>query len=443
MKNNDFIGSLAKRQFFNDDKIEKSIKEKIGDFSFQKSQSSESNCFKENDFKRNDSEKHDRKLVVEEKTKKSGKSLKRKPNQKKKKFVFLCFSRFFLVCLLIGIFLLIPFAKMFYDLNKDIISEKFFGKKSAFQGILRLWNVDSFEGGTASKSSFLEKISMLFEKENKGSFVKVENMTEDEVVASIKAGSYPDLVCFGTGMSKYFERKLVRFEDDIALSVLSNFYGAGLQNGKLVAIPIMTGVYSLICSSERIERANKDKDLPLSTLAFALASERTKKNKTTFIPSLTFGTGLVSPLDAFSRKFRSSSVVELSENHIVDEKYNAQTLYQAYESFALKKSSMLLGTQRDVVRMQNRVLAGKESDILVEPIGEFTDLVQYVGILCLEKIKLEVCRQFVSFLLAPTSQRLLRNIGMFSVTGEKLYDDEIFKKLESVVDEHIIVRSTF
>lgn len=384
------------------------------------------------------------KLIVEDVSKKKRKPrAKKRKNANAKKFVFVCVSKFFLVCFLVGVFLLIPLAKTFYETNKDLLSEKFFGKKSEFQGILRLWNVDSFEGGTASKSSFLEKISMLFEKENKGVFVKVENMTEDEVVASIKAGTYPDLVCFGTGMNKYFDGKFVRFEDEIALGVLSNFYSAGLQKGKLVAIPFMTGVYSLICSSERIESLGKDKNLSLSTLAFALASEKTKKNKTIYTSSLTFGTGQISPLDAFSRKFKSSSVVELSEKHIVDENYNKQTPYEAYESFALKRSSMLLGTQRDVVRMQNRVLAGKESDILVEPIKEYTDLVQYVGILCSEKTKYSLCKQFVSFLLKPSSQKLLKNIGMFSVTGEKLYDDEIFGKLESVVNEQIVVRSTF
>lgn len=388
-------------------------------------------------------ENKERKLIVDDQTKTKKKREENKKKRIPKRFVFVCVSRFFLVCLLISILIFIPFAKVFYDNHKDDFSEIFFGKKSKFQGVLRLWNVDSFEGGTSSKSGFLEKVSMLFEKKNKGVFVMVQNMTEDEVVASLKAGTYPDLVSFGTGMNKYFDGKLVRFDDKIAINILPNFYSAGLKNGALVAVPFMTGVYSLICSTERIESCEKDSKLSLSTLAFALASEKTKKGATTFVNSLTFGTKTTSAFDAFSRKFKSSSLIELVENHIVDGSYNSQTPYQAYESFALKKSSMLLGTQRDIVRMQNRVLAGKESDLLFEPISEWTDLVQYAGILCSDKNKYDVCCDFVSFLLEESTQKLLKDIGMFSVLDLNIYDDLVFSKLEKVVNDEIVVKSTF
>lgn len=381
------------------------------------------------------------KLIVEDQTKKRRKTKKKR--KVSKKIVFVCVSRFFLVCLLIFVLIFVPFAKVFYDSHKDDFSEIFFGKKSKFQGVIRLWNIDSFEGGTSSKSGFLEKVSMLFERKNKGAFVMVQNMTEDEVVASLKAGTYPDLVSFGTGMNKYFDGKFVRFDDNIAINILPNFYSAGLKNGALVGVPFMAGVYSLICSTERIENFGKDPRLNLSTLAFALASEKTKKGETTFVNSLTFGTKTTSAFDAFSRKFQSSSLVELVENHIVDGSYNSQTPYQAYEAFALKKSSMLLGTQRDIVRMQNRVLAGKESDLLFEPISEWTDLVQYVGILCSDKSKYDVCCDFVSFLLEESTQKLLKDIGMFSVLDLNVYDDLVFSKLEKAIDEKIIVKSTF
>lgn len=387
------------------------------------------------------------KLIVEDLTKKRRKQKikaeKTKRKKVSKKIIFVCVSKFFLACLLIFILIFVPFAKVFYDNHKDEFSEMFFGKKSKFQGVLKLWNVDSFEGGTSSKSSFLEKISMLFERKNKGVFVMVQNMTEDEVVASLKAGTYPDLVSFGTGMNKYFDGKFVRFDDDIALNVLPNFYSAGLKNGALVAVPFMSGVYSLICSTERIENCGKDPKLNLSTLAFALASEKTKKGVTTFVNSLTFGTKTTSAFNAFSRKFETSSLIELVENHIVDGLYGSQTPYQAYESFALKKSTMLLGTQRDIVRMQNRVLAGKESDLLFEPVKEWTDLVQYVGVLCSDKTKHDVCCDFVSFLLEESSQRLLKDIGMFSVLDLNIYDDLVFSGLEKVIDEKIVVKSTF
>ena len=49
----------------------------------------------------------------------------------------------------------------------NVLSNKFFGKKAEYQGVITLWNVDTFEGGSASKTSFLENVSLKFEKEKK------------------------------------------------------------------------------------------------------------------------------------------------------------------------------------------------------------------------------------------------------------------------------------
>lgn len=370
----------------------------------------------------------------------SGKKKKRKVG---KKFVFIFVSRFFLVCLLIGVLMFFPLAKVLYDKHGSEFSEKFFGKKSEYQGIIRLWNIDSFEGGSLPKVNFLEKMSRLFEKKNKGVYIMVQNMTEDEVVSAIKSGIHPDMVCFGTGMNKYFNGKFARLDDSIGVSLLPNFYGAGLQNGALVAVPIMCGAYCLISSTERIERAGKDKKALLSTLAFALATDVQKRKGAVHTYSITFGVGEhVSALDAFSRKFTSSSVVTLAESGIVDKNYNLQSPYSAYEAFVLGKANMLLGTQRDVFRMQNRESAGKEIGALYEPIKEFTDLVQYVGVLANEKVKRALCADFISFVLQPACQKMLASIGMFSVTDQKIYDSSPFEEIEKVIDDKIIVKSS-
>lgn len=375
----------------------------------------------------------------------SGQSCEKKKKRKVKKgFIFVCVSKFFLMCLLILILVLFPLAKVLYDKHGNEFSEKFFGKKSQYQGILRLWNIDSFEGGSLPKSNFLENVAMLFEKKNKGVLIMVQNMSEDEVVSSVKSGIYPDMVCFGTGMNKFFNGKFHRLDDSIGLSLLPNFYSAGLQNGAFVAVPIMAGAYSLISSNERIDKAGKDPQTALSTLAFALAVDTVKKKGTIHTNSLTFGKGeFTSALDAFSRKFVSSSVVSLAESGIVDSKYNSQSPYEAYECFVLGKSNILLGTQRDVFRMENRAMAGKESGVRYEPIKEFTDLVQYLGILANSKVKYQVCEKFIAFILEEKQQKLLEKIGMFSVTGAKVYDKLPLSGLEKVIDDKIIVKSTF
>lgn len=360
------------------------------------------------------------------------------------KFIFICISRFLLVSIFVGIIVLFPIAKNLYDQNQDLFTEKFFGKKSEFQGILRLWNIDSFEGGSFPKNYFLEKMSEQFEKKFKGVYIMVQNMTEDEVVSSIKAGTYPDIVTFGTGLNKYFNGKFMRLDDGIALNILPNFYSAGLQNGSLMAVPFMVGAYTLISSTERIERANKNPKEKLSTLAFALATDVQKKKTMVHTNSITFGGGeYTSALNAFSRKFKNESVFELAESGVVDINYNKQSAYQAYENFVLNKSNMLLGTQRDVFRMQNRVLVQKELDAIYEPISEYTDLVQYVGVLAGEKVKYTICSEFIKFILEEKSQKQLSQIGMFSVLGKSIYESSPLADVEKIINDRIIVKSTF
>lgn len=372
------------------------------------------------------------------------KSEKIEKRKNKGKIIFLCFGKFSLVFFFILILCLYPLAKGLYDSQGDILSQRFFGKKSEYQGILRLWNVDSFEGGSLPKTNFLEKMSMQFEKQNKGVYIMVQNLTEDEVVANIKNGIYPDIVSFGTGMNKFFSGKLMSIDDSVAINILPNFYGAGLSEGSLKAVSYMAGAYSLISTSEKIEKTGKDKTLKLSSLAFALDQNIQKKKAVRHINSLTFGVNdYTSAFDIFARKFKDANAVNLAEAGVLDKNYNKQNAYAAYESFVKGDSNMLLGTQRDVYRMENRLMAGKEIDVLYEPLSEWTDLVQYLGILQKEKTKYNLCVDFIKFVLSENSQKQLCHIGMMSVRGLKLYENEPFCSLEKVINDKIIVKSVF
>jgi len=352
-------------------------------------------------------------------------------------------SKATLILLMVGLLLLFPIAHVAADDN-SLIHQKFFGKKAEYQGILRLWNIDSFEGGSNPKSSYLERMAMLFEKKNKGVYFMVENLSQDEVVASIKAGIYPDLVSFGTGMNKFFEGKERVLDDSLAINILQPFYSAGLLEGSLKAVAYMCGIYSLISTSERIEDALCDPNAPLSTLAFALSQDIEKRNETKHIYSLTFGkTEFTDAIEVFSRKFTDASAYSLASSGILDKAYNAQSPYMAYENFILGKSNMLLGTQRDVFRMENRLQIGKEVDAIYEPLGEYTDLVQYFSVLVDEKSKYNTCCDFIKFVLSPAMQKELSRIGMFSVLNKPIYENSPLADLERVIDSKIIVKSTY
>ena len=68
----------------------------------------------------------------------------------------------------------------------------FIGNKSEYNGVIEVWNIDSFEGGTKPKVSYLEYQASRFQKENKGTYLVIRNLTEGECVNLINGGVVPD-----------------------------------------------------------------------------------------------------------------------------------------------------------------------------------------------------------------------------------------------------------
>ena len=194
-----------------------------------------------------------------------------------KKYIFVTISKTMIVFLLIGLFVFIPSVTFITKNRSDFISEKMFGNKAEYQGIITLWNVDSFEGGVSSRAVFLEKLAMLFENKNKGVFIKVENLKVEEMTAKIKQGIYPNMFSFGMGLSKYLSEKMINLPHKIGEVLKNNYFASGLEGGKFKAVPWSSGGYILISTVNKIERAGIEITKDLKELAFSLAYD--KKNK--------------------------------------------------------------------------------------------------------------------------------------------------------------------
>ena len=366
-----------------------------------------------------------------------------KNDKKVKRFLFLAISKGMLIAFLILILLAVPTVKIVVD-NKDKLSQKFFGVKAEFQGVLTLWNIDTFEGGTVGKSYFLETVASKFEKKQKGALIKVENLSISQMQESLKAGILPDMVSFGTGLGKYFVNDLLPYDDTISKNILSSFLSAGIYDGKVLAVPLMTGTYTLISTTEKIQNAGKEYNKDLKELALELGYTKKFRKSEKQIYSLTFGQNEYSgAFDTFSREFSEQSLEVLISENIVDPKCKSQTPYNAYETFVKGEASVLLGSQRDVVRMENRKMAGKENDVIYYPLKEYTDLVQLFGICTKDIKKYKVCTSFTEFLISDQVQKTLCDVGMFSVNGKKYYTDGALKLLESVITEKTKVRNGF
>ena len=362
-----------------------------------------------------------------------------------KSFLILAISRTALIAVLICVLVFASTIGLAAE-NKDNLVKKFFGEKASYQGIITLWNIDTFEGGTVGKSYFLETVASRFEARNKGALIKVENLSISQMQESLKKGTMPDIVSIGTGIARYFQQNLIAYSDDFSKGILSNFYASGLFDGRLFALPYMAGGYTLISTAEKIQNAGgewSDGD-NLKQLALELSWTKKQRKNEKQICSLTFGQNeYTSSLDCFSRAFENQSVDNLIQNKVLDTNCKMQSPYQAYANFVAGTASVLLGTQRDVARIENRVLAGKMSDIIYQPLGEYLDLVQYIGICTNDEAKQSVCMDFAKFLISDEVQKSLSQVGMFSVTGKSIYKGGVMKIFEESLTEKTIIRSVF
>lgn len=66
--------------------------------------------------------------------------------------------------------------------------------------LITVWQVDCFEGGKGSRASYLQNLGNRF-KEEGGCYVNVVSLSSDAALRNSAAGTVPDLISYGAGMS--------------------------------------------------------------------------------------------------------------------------------------------------------------------------------------------------------------------------------------------------
>ncbi|MCQ2387598.1 MAG: hypothetical protein MJ066_04035 [Clostridia bacterium] len=243
--------------------------------------------------------------------------------------------------------------------------------------ILTIWQIDTFEGGIGSRKNFLMKIAREFEKEN-NIFIMVVSHTKTSAEENMENGIYPDLISYGNGVN-VGNLKEIRCDRQ---------FNAGVINHSQYAIPWCRGGYVLI---ENTKKTNKfDFDLIIS------------KNENN-LP-------VISVLDK-ENEYKKTEIL---------------TYKDAFSKFKNGKSKFLLGTQRDLIKLNN---IGMETDVL--PLNSFNDLYQYISITCNNEIKLVYSEKFINFLISDEIQKKLSDICLFSPYIDISFDNDCLVKMQN------------
>ena len=223
--------------------------------------------------------------------------------------------------------------------------------EAAEKTIVEVWNVDTFEGGKGSRTSFLAKAARRIEGE--GVYYYVLSYTAEGARAALAQGKKPDMLSFGVGLGEFAEE----------CKPLPYSFSGGSIGGRCLAVPWCAGKYVLF---SRDETFGEEGEIAVSCGGSNLA-----------VLSAAFGDvkGTELPSDA------------------------------AYTGFLNGEYRYLLGTQRDVCRFQSRGVS-----VYTRDLDGYNDLFQYIAVLSEEKR--EDCMRLVEELLSERTQGLLSGIGM-------------------------------
>ncbi len=219
--------------------------------------------------------------------------------------------------------------------------------------VVRIWSVDTFEGGKGSRSAFLKRIAREAEKGAEGVFYLVSDYTPAGALAAFEEGDAPDLISFGIGLPVFAERALP----------LSYAFSGGELNKETVAVPWCRGGYALFCLDNDFGKAGKT--------AISCGGSN--------LPAVAAALGGISGEELPSQ--------------------------EAYTRFLGGEYRYLLGTQRDLCRFRAR-----GTEVCVSPLGEFCDLYQYISLL--SSAHRAEAERFLSVLLSEETEKRLGEIGM-------------------------------
>lgn len=329
--------------------------------------------------------------------------------------------RLMALCLLVVVLMVVTPLLMIKKKTQIITGEELWGEKSEFQGVLEVWNVDTFGGAIISKSDFLEQVAREFESNNKGVYVCVKNMKIDEFKIAIGEGRLPNVISFGSGVGKLIEENLEHLGE--FNSVNSKVLDSGKSGDSLKAVGYIMDMYGLFSSTDKIGALQENQKL--SDIMFTSGKDVVKKKSTKHIYSINYGKSeYIHPERALGENIKDCLI--------------STGDYAGYMDFVnFNKSNILLGNMRDMVRLKRKVEKGDMSDIIVEPITKYNDLIQYVGLIKQSNDTIKKCAElFLNNLLSESVQKQIYKTGLFSTTGEILYDtNENFKMFECQIDK--------
>ncbi len=258
---------------------------------------------------------------------------------------------------------------------------------SVYKGILTLWQIDGFEGGSGSRRQFLMKTARAFERENEGVLIMVSNHTKESAEENIKEGIYPDMISYSVGVDV---KNIVELPKSY-----KNCSVGGLVGDKAYGVAWCRGGYVLICNPLLVQES---------------------ANMPTEVENM-----------VVSQSDYTQPLTALILEGINVKEYESLPPLDAYIKFTAGKTPYFLATQRDIVRLNNRGM-----EYIAYPLTKYNDLYQYISVCSTKDDKIAMSNAFIELLISKDWQERLNDISMMSVLFSSSLENQSLKDMQKV-----------
>ena len=249
------------------------------------------------------------------------------------------------------------------------------------QIVYSIWHIETHEGGGKSRADYLKNIIRTIEKENEEVLFVFRNVAPEKLQAELNV-SVPDIVSFGFGVGKILLPHLQPLEN--TFDIRDELIESGSFNKKFYAAAYLMGGYAMF------SHTNMESEFHCGQ------------------------TDYIKP----SNIYTSLNLKPIKK----------ESQYDAYKSFVNSKKTSLLGSTRDLFRVNNLNNIGR-TNAMITPIDTYTDLIQYLS---LTKVD-DVTTRFISIALSSERQASLTDYSLFSTLYNKIYFSGIYESMEDAL----------
>lgn len=249
------------------------------------------------------------------------------------------------------------------------------------QTIYTIWHIETFEGGGKARIDYLKNIARDIEKQDNSALFMIKGVAPEKLESELKA-SQPDIISFGFGVGKLV-LPFLTYQGN-SFNVRDELISSGSFNQKLYAVPYIVSGYAWF------NHSMQESEFHIGTNDY------------------------INPQNIYS-----------ALNLTPKEK---ETQYEAYKDFVYNKKVKLLGSGRDLFRVNNLNSIGR-TNAIITPVDTYTDLIQYLGVINQN----ETTQKFLSLALSETYQNKLTDYSLFSSLYNKIYYSGIYSDMEDAI----------